>query len=306
VVATHPTGQTKSRVGVTRKGIVYELFLTNLPPDAFTAADVVALYLHRGAFENELANEDQELDPDRWCSHSVWGQEAWQVGSQWIWNLRLELGHQLEPTAVRTTEFASAITVEERQASEQGYAPPVVGGGWKPGCFSGKDFAPQPDGTPSCPADKRLFASERRREADGSLRVVYEARIADCRSCLLREQCQWHGNNARHSRRVSVLLHPLSVGSQPLLYKDYPRREHRRTWRELLRHQRVDVSLPPPHPPEPTGSPRVLTRAQRAHSRLGWEQRLARNARVPEAASPTITLHGVPDHFAAFLGLRAA
>jgi hypothetical protein len=49
VVATHPAGATKSRIGVTRSGVVYELFLTALPQNAFTASDVVALYLHRGA-----------------------------------------------------------------------------------------------------------------------------------------------------------------------------------------------------------------------------------------------------------------
>jgi hypothetical protein len=52
VVATHPAGATKSRIGVTHAGVVYELFLTALPQNAFTASDVVALYLHRGAFEN--------------------------------------------------------------------------------------------------------------------------------------------------------------------------------------------------------------------------------------------------------------
>ncbi len=75
VVATHPKGATTRRIGLTRKGVVYELFLTNLPREAFTAADVVALYLHRGAFEPTLSDEDQELDADRWCSYSAWGQE---------------------------------------------------------------------------------------------------------------------------------------------------------------------------------------------------------------------------------------
>ena len=56
VVATHPAGTAKSRIGVTRAGVVYELFLTKLPQSAFTASDVVALYLHRGAFENALAD----------------------------------------------------------------------------------------------------------------------------------------------------------------------------------------------------------------------------------------------------------
>jgi hypothetical protein len=82
VVATHPAGKKKSPVGVTRAGIVYELFFTNLPQQGFTARDVVELYLHRGAFEPALSDEDQEIDPDRWCSHSAWGQEAWQVVSQ--------------------------------------------------------------------------------------------------------------------------------------------------------------------------------------------------------------------------------
>jgi hypothetical protein len=86
VVATHPAGEKKSPVGVTREGIVYELFFTKLPQQTFTASDVVELYLHRGAFEPALADEDAELDPDRWCSHSAWGQEAWQIVSQWVWN----------------------------------------------------------------------------------------------------------------------------------------------------------------------------------------------------------------------------
>src|SRR5438128_4874283 len=47
IVATHQA--TKSRIGVTRLGVVYELFVTQLPQSAFMASDVVALYLHRGA-----------------------------------------------------------------------------------------------------------------------------------------------------------------------------------------------------------------------------------------------------------------
>ena len=70
VVATHPAPEKKSRIGHTCKGVVYELFLTHLPQDAFTASDVVALYLHRGAYAPVLADEDDEQDPDRWCSHS--------------------------------------------------------------------------------------------------------------------------------------------------------------------------------------------------------------------------------------------
>jgi hypothetical protein len=71
IVATHPAGKKKSPIGVTRAGVVYELFFTNLPQHAFTACDVVELYLHRGAFEPALSDEDLEQNPDRWCSHSA-------------------------------------------------------------------------------------------------------------------------------------------------------------------------------------------------------------------------------------------
>lgn len=84
VVATHPESSKKSPVGITREGVVYELFFTNLPQQGFTASDVVEVYLHRGAFEPALSDEDAEQDPDRWCSHAAWGQECWQVILQWV------------------------------------------------------------------------------------------------------------------------------------------------------------------------------------------------------------------------------
>src|SRR5256714_1170894 len=210
VVATHPASKKKSPVGITRAGIVYELFFTTLPQQAFTASDVVEVYLHRGAFEPALADEDQEIDPDRWCSHSAWGQECWQVVAQWVWNLRLELGHRLEQTPIRTTEFAPAISPQSEQTATRpassapatGYGSPTTATSWKTGRFSGQDFPLQPDGTLRCPAGKPLHPQERRREADGSLRVVYAASIRSCRPCPLREQCQWQGSATAKPRQV--------------------------------------------------------------------------------------------------------
>jgi hypothetical protein len=108
IIATHPATGTAAPIGVTRDGVVYELFFTALPQVAFTAADTVSLYLHRGAIASVLCDEDQEQASDRWVSHTHWGQECWQILSQWMWNLRLELGHRLHPTPVRMTEVAPA------------------------------------------------------------------------------------------------------------------------------------------------------------------------------------------------------
>jgi hypothetical protein len=46
----------------------------------------------------------------------------------------------------------------------------------------------------------------------------------------------------------------------------------------------------------------VVTRAQRAHWRLSWDQRLARNCRPPDASPLTVTLHGLSATFAQSLG----
>ena len=82
---------------------------------------------------------------------------------------RLELGHQLEPTSLRTTEFAAAISPSEPTATcpassvpSCGYGPPTTATSWKAGRFTGADFPLQPDGTLRCPAGQVLTAHEQR------------------------------------------------------------------------------------------------------------------------------------------------
>lgn len=70
VVATHATTSASPTIGVERDGMVYELFVSTLPALAFTASDVLDLYLHRGSFEAVRASEDVEQDSDRWYSHT--------------------------------------------------------------------------------------------------------------------------------------------------------------------------------------------------------------------------------------------
>ncbi len=45
-----------------------------------------------------------------------------------------------------------------------------------------------------------------------------------------------------------------------------------------------------------------LTRAQRAHWRLSWDERLARNARPSTTPHLTLTIHGLPATFANVYG----
>ncbi len=75
---------------------------------------------------------------------------------------------------------------------------------------------------------------------------------------------------------------------------------------QLLRHQRVEVRVELGLAAAPTLPPAPLSRAQRAHYRLDWSERLVRNTRVPTASQVTIRLFGVAEGFATSLGLATA
>jgi hypothetical protein len=302
-VATHPATKKKSPVGVTRSGIVYELFFTTLPQQAFTASDVIELYLHRGAFEPTLSDEDQEIDPDRWCSHSAWGQECWQ----WVWNLRLELGHLLEPTPIRITEFAAAIPPSSPHTDPpSGYAPRRWACAGSLTASRVTTLLSSPMGPCVALQGSRFLLMSGEERADGSLRVVYGASIRSCRPCPLREQCQWQGKSTKKPRKVSVLLHPLAVGNAPLLWRDWSRRVHRRACIQFLRSQCTEVQVEPPTSASLAVKAPSLSRAERAHYRLCWAERLARNACPLTSGQVTIRLFGLPEHFATSLGLATA
>ena len=329
VVATHPATGSSPAVGTERDGMIYELFVSTLPSPAFTASDVLDLYLHRGSFETVLADEDEEQDMDRWYSHTPYGQEFAQILAQWTWNIRLELGQQLSPAELCTTEFAPARDAETPSTNaptpEIAPTPPIVYGPpqWARPSFThgfpGSAFIPQPDGTLRCPANHPLYQQERRPERDGSLRILYAARIGHCRSCPLRAHCQESSTTIK-PRRVSAVLRPLSsprsdsspppemtralLACGPVLWCDWPRCRIRRIWLKVVRSQTISLesssSLLLPCTKAPTE--KIMTRAERAHWRLSWGQRLARNARPTDAPRLIVTLHGLPATFASAFG----
>jgi hypothetical protein len=176
---------------------------------------------------------------------------------------------------------------------------------------------PQPDGTLRCPTNHRLYPQERRAEHDGTVRVVYAARINDCRTCPLREQCLAHGKETKRARRVSAVLRPIEGPSPPpelvpspvpatqqILWGDWSRCQTRRGLMRLLWTQTVTITLTPPavSPSDPPNRG-PFTRQERKHYRLTWEQRLARNAYG--APEPLMKLHlfGIPAAFARSIGL---
>ena len=342
LIATHPATDDPPKIGHKRNGMVYELFVSTLLAPAVTAKDLLDLYLHRGSFETILADEDLEQDPDRWCSHTPCGQEFWHIISQWVWNLRLELGQTCSPTPLRTTAFASASepaptsgpastnealsaigpapTSGPTLANEPGYGSPQWARPSFTGGFPGSAFLPQLDGTLLCPAGRVLTLVERRSERAGSVRVSYAACLDDCRLCQIRGQCQ--KQRTFKARRVSAVYwplssHPLSVlepqpwpphppACSPVLWRDWPRCQIRRQWMNVVRSQTVSVTrgTAPPSDPSQELTSHMFTRSERAHWRLSWAQRLSRNARPASSPPVTITLHGLPAAFALSYGFE--
>jgi len=154
---------------------------------------------------------------------------------------------------------------------------------------------------------------------------VQAARIGRCRPCPLRDQCLGYGTATKRPRRVSAVLWPQSSSpptnlpavqelasclgethaialAHPLLWGDWQRCQIRRRWIRLLRTQTVMLIIPfvqAKQPATPTEA-MVLTRAQRAHSRLNWVQRLARLSSTPPASGhhPRTRLSRLPSSLA--------
>ena len=369
------------KVGQRRKELIYELFATDREGRGLTAVDAVSLYFGRGGFEQTLAEEDRELELDRWCSGHPEGQELWQWLGQWVWNVRLRLGAAARDTVVRQTEWAAALppqapttrpTSEAPESAPEPVlvpscppAPPVyteppaaspaptawvcgevaAAAGRGAGKFGGSDFVWTPSGLLQCPNGQTLRPVSRGVEGDRE-RVMYGASVSVCACCALSPQCRGANASSQKGRRVSVwrslpILSPpsaerpapcgsvgscgsvappalsapvvaartavaVSPGGSAVLWHDVPSTQLRRVARIEIHGHRIELNAPRRAPVPP----RAESRAQRAHRRLTWTERLARNAHPRLLVPWQIELRGVPAGIADYLGdlsqLRAA
>jgi hypothetical protein len=397
VRAPGPGEEDKPRIGKRLGQHIYELFVTDRSAAAFSASDLLSLYLGRGAAEGLLGAEDRELEPDRLVSTRPCGQEWYQLLSQWVWNERLRLGAVAIGVSVRRTLWAEAratlpqlvvdeplrvddsslcvpqtrsqppaeptepqLPTEPQPPAEPTQAPEppsfvdlqepcaarfgtvVAAKGRGAGRFAAGDFQWLDPHTLLCPAGKPLHPHERRVQL-GQRRIRFEARAADCRSCDLALRCLGGKSSSKRGRRVSVipsdseptvapapcptlpsdlpqlparsptaphsntptprssrLLQPAScaqrppLGSLPLFWDDLPSSLLRTFLPVLLLTLRFDLCLPLLLQPLSAVAPSIFTRDQRAHRRLTFSLRLARNA-LPSTARPgSIHIHGLP------------
>jgi hypothetical protein len=353
-------------VGKLRDGFVYELFLTSQPTSSLPATTVLELYQHRGSFEQVLSDEDQEQDPDRWCSRTPCGQEFAQVLSQWVWNTRLSLGSVSAAEGLRWTTWETPPPAPAPQIGPRAEAPgaPAVEHAQEepalPTAAPATDSADTPERIPTygplrlshdwvkaprpfsaqaftvgegegdslrCPAGKVLRPYERRVQSNGELRVVYAAKVPECRSCAQVEACLGKHEAVTRGRRVSGTRQrtgwqeapraseppipevgkraPSSEGVRVLQWGDGGGRRVRRDLIATLRRQQVTITRQESQRGGglAKASPCLWTRAERAHRRQSWMCRLARNAATSETPSFRVLVCGIAPALAAYLGV---
>ena len=139
----------------------------------------------------------------------------------------------------------------------------------------------------------------------GDLLILFGINPRTCAQCELQQQCFAQGSKGTGGRRVTVVRKRLSTpdlepqprttasmlkvkqppqprsANQPVIWLDCPATRLRRELKQQLQHQQVMIeSVQLTSLPKEQTIP-VFTSDQRAHRRLSWSERLARNA-LPE------------------------
>ena len=196
----------KPGVGHLHEGFVYELVVTNLLPESASAAEVMSLYLGRGALEATLAQEDREMSTDRWITHRAPGQDLFQVICQWVWNHRIVLGAaMMSKSALRVTPWEVSVTTTEptpitslpdgkgvsSDPPEEAVAPVHTEPNQstsQPARFGPESFSRDEEGQVHCPNGHRMQLTEVRHRRCGD-RHRYRAPRTACAACPLVSRC---------------------------------------------------------------------------------------------------------------------
>ena len=184
--------------------------------------------------------------------------------------------------------------------------------------FGNEDFQIVDDKTVVCPAGHVMYRRSCQQKANGDLALQFGINPRICQQCPVKKQCLAPNSKGVGGRRVNVLRklleqpfvsisrcsavvrsvsewvsQPQSSYQHPLFWCDIEATRLRRRWHEALALHEIKIEVLPslsnasqePHP-------KRLSRRQRAHSRLGWWERVVRNQRLAGAARWSVELYG--------------
>lgn len=333
VVASRFPKEGKAQRGRILDDFQVELFVADVPADAWPAPEVVAMYYGRCGQENRFAQEDREVELDRIVSYHLPGQEFATVAGLFLMNVRIARGFELEPPpAVRPPPTLRRARVDDRLPSGWPHDPVVTS------ILQALDWSALLANRPGWLWDAKAAAL---RCPDGGTLVLTTVRASAslifCRSVGGCEDCSVRGT-CLHSPRPSAAKHAEfsvpsdvadalrarlnlvrghTVPARPVaicpidvkagLHAVIPPRllpaAARHRFEAIFLHAtlRVEVELPAPEPPRP----RLVAddEAERQQRRLTWTVRTDRNA-LPEDAVVRLDVSGHPDLRLLFSALR--
>jgi len=330
----------KPTVGKCEGKYLYEAFLTSLPTAGFSAADVLSLYNGRGGFEQTLSEEDKEQDCDRWCSWQPEGQSFWQILSQWVWNWRIRAGWQSQsgrsprqtlwspalPPTLSDSVSEPTLPPAEIESVDPSLAPPpkygamTVAAGWGQSRhkYSSQDFKVIEDEQIACPAGHQMDRQEVRFNRVGDMQMIFGIKSTICRDCPLIQHCHADRSTNTRGRRIMVSRvklptpprlaevpdivvkprsSPMKVGVEAMIWTDLPATAFRRQLKCNLERHQIEIEVVSTIVSERG----ILTRHQRAHRRLSWEQRLKRNQLKRNTIYWKVQLFGISSDLAQFV-----
>lgn len=324
IVASRYPKTKDGRRGKVLDGWQIELFVVDLPVEAWPAEDAVMAYFSRaGGQENRFAQEDRELGLDRIFSYHLPGQELACLVGLTLWNLRVVRGWQADPPpAVKPVQRLREDTLDERVPTGWPRDPGVVKRlgevDWEAQLEKKPGWSFQPEtGEVLCTAGRPLVLTTVRKTVRNGQRVGMILRRPEggCQDCDVRMDCN------RSPRPEAPKHAEFSIDSELAAVLRARLEEVRRTpaWspaatsmgslraseslflpaaaRQLFAARfhrgqlRVQVTLPPPDPPQPRLV--AVDVADRQRRRQTWEQNLARYA-LPEGAEVHVEVLGTP------------
>lgn len=267
-------------------------------------------------------------------SQWVWNwriQAGWQSQSepqvrQTLWSPALEKSEPEE----RSTYPVTAESIPSPSTDDPNLAPPpkygamqaVPGWGQSRHKYAGTDFKIIDDEGIECPAGHRMERQQVRYNRVGDMQLVFGIKASICRECPVIQHCHADRSTNTRGRRILVTrlklptppplaevpeiivkqsLFPLTVGTQAIIWTDIPATQFRRQLKCNLERNQIKIEVIADHSKAVAPSKPLLTRHQRAHRRLSWEQRLRRNQLRGNDMNWKVQLFGIPASLAQFL-----
>jgi|GEM_PF-4712039 len=184
--------------------------------------------------------------------------------------------------------------------------------------FGNDDFKIVDEKTVVCPAGHEMDRKTQQIKDNGDLKIQFGINPKTCQKCSLKRRCLAPNTKGIGGRRVTVkkrkrvaaqpifpksaaiirsVFHRLAISQtvpQPLIWRDIPASQLRRSWRQNLAGQQVQIKQMFVEYEQNQDSLQVLLkRHQISHHRLSWLERQQKNDRTLQSPRWVVSLYGV-------------